>query len=335
MLFDFSFDFAQHGVTLAQRICKKKAFRDGRNMEETDRRCTPQNIVRALRLPFTAASALPYIAGALLVRDAWGTGRFLLGFAAAVCTHLSANLANDIADSRSGADWSDRKFYGLFGGSKLIQEGVLPEVFYLKASAGCAAAALLCVAGISIMMGSLLPAALYALIIGLAWAYSYSPLQLSYRLWGEPVIFLLFGPACVMGGYYIQTGLFPDMRSFLLSLPFGFFTTAILFANEVPDFRDDMKAGKKTWVSITGPERAYAAYLLLTALGFLSIGFNVLAGNLGVIAMASLVLLILPLHAGIILMSCYRDKQRLVRSSRMTIALQALVSLFIIADILL
>lgn len=255
---------------------------------------------------------------------------FILGFLAVAATHLSANLINDYADSRSGADWQDKNFYKFFGGSKLIQERILPESFYFKAAIIFTVIATVSVILLSIALNRLAVIGLYLAIIILSWSYSEKPLQFSYHRCGEFFIFILFGPALVMGGYFIQTGIFPDLKSFMLSLPFGFLTTAILFANELPDFSDDQKAGKFTWVSITGPERAFLLYYLLIGLAFLSILLNVIFGNLSVWALISFVFIIPAHKAAIILNKNSLDKIRLVESSKLTIVVQSLVSLVLI-----
>src|SRR5437763_501003 len=90
------------------------------------------NLIRALRLPFFSASALPFVFGSLISWPVFNVATFCLGLVGAVSAHLSANLINDYADSLSKADWQDRAFYGFFGGSKLIQEGVFSEQLYLK-----------------------------------------------------------------------------------------------------------------------------------------------------------------------------------------------------------
>ena len=195
--------------------------------------------IRALRLPFITASLLPFIAGSLAARGDFNLLGFCLGLICVMFTHLSANLINDHADSKSGADWQERAFWGFFGGSKLIQENVLPEAAYIKAAVFFACAGTVCAALISALLRTLLPLSLYAIILALAWLYSRRPLQFSYNRLGELIVFILFGPVPVMGGYFIQTHCFPSFKSFLLSLPFGFLTTAILFANEVPDFKND------------------------------------------------------------------------------------------------
>ena len=219
-------------------------------------------IIRALRLPFISASVLPFVFGSLIKRQGFNLKGFLLGAIAVIAAHLSANLINDYADSKSGADWQDKNFYGFFGGSKLIQERVFSEGSYLKGAIFFVAISGLCIILLAINLKSLSPLVYYSVIIFLSWSYSQKPLQLSYHKLGELMIFLLFGPVPVMGGYFIQTGVFPNLESFCLSLPFGFLTCAILYANEVPDYNDDLQVGKLTWVSLLGSSGAFLLYYL-------------------------------------------------------------------------
>ena len=293
------------------------------------------SLIRALRLPFIAASALPFIFGSLIDRSHFNTTAFLLGLTGAVAAHLSANLINDFADSDSGADWQDRKFYGFFGGSKLIQEGIFSKHFYFKLALLFAIVSFSACLALAIILKS--PFTLYAFfaIIVLAWAYSTRPLRFSYNRIGEVVIFILFGPALVLGGYFLQTGIFPDMKSFMLSLPFGFLTTAILYANEIPDLADDERAGKFTWVSVVGGKKAYLLYCVLISLAFLSIALNVRHRFISSASLLSLFLIVAAAKAAMILKASPDNKSALVRSSQLTIAVQALVSLILIAAVVL
>ena len=291
--------------------------------------------IAALRLPFVSASALPYIAGSLLARPDFSGGLFLLGLLAAVATHLGANLLNDIGDSRSGVDWQDLNSYGFFGGSKLIQLGKLSERFYRHVALGCFSVAVVSVLGIAVMRNSFLPIIMLLAIAVLAAAYSLPPLRLSYRYLGEPVIFLLFGPALVMGGYFIQTGIFPSVKAFQLSLPFGLLVMTILFANEIPDYAVDRASGKRTWVAFTGNDFAYLTYGVLLLASLIAIGFNIAAGILSRLSAASL-LAILPAVTGLnILKHSYSDKWRCVNSSRATILIFTGIAMLIIIDLLL
>lgn len=284
----------------------------------------------ALRLPFISASALPFIFGSLIIRRNFDIPAFLLGLVCVISTHLGSNLINDYADSRSGVDWQDLKPYKFFGGSKFIQAGLIGEKFYFRASAFCFVLALGCALALSSACNRPAAVLYYLIIMVLGWSYSHKPLELSYHRLGEPIIFLLFGPSLVMGGYFIQTGIFPDAKSFLLSLPMGFLTAAILFANEIPDYPDDKKCNKINWVSFLGPEKSYIIYLVLMACAFGAVAVNLAAGFLGKAAFFSFVFTLPALKAAAILRDHYREKEKLIVSSKLTILVHGLVSLTLI-----
>ncbi|MFH1046313.1 MAG: prenyltransferase [Candidatus Omnitrophota bacterium] len=296
---------------------------------------TLSNFIRALRLPFSTVSILGFICGSLIALPNFNWIVFALGLLAALATHLSANLLNDYADSKSGADWKDKQFYRFFGGSKLIQEGVLSESFYLKIAIFFAGAALSAVGILAFLFKDWLILVYYAVILLLGWSYSLPPAQLCYHRLGELVIFILFGPALVMGGYFTQTQVFPALESFVVALPFGFFTVAILYANEVPDFSDDQKALKHTLVSLIGPQKAYVFYDILMSCGFLSILAGIYLGYLSLISLSAFPVLFLSYKATRILKTSFADKLKLTQASKLTIAAHALVSIVLIADMLL
>ncbi len=291
--------------------------------------------IRALRLPFITASVIPFVLGSFINKSSFSLTRFIPGLICVILTHLGANLINDYADSRSGADWQDRKFYKFFGGSKLIQEGILSEKFYLRLAILCFIIAFGCIVLLAFLLGSISILVYYLIILGLSFFYSQKPLRFSYRGFGEVIIFILFGPALVMGGYFIQTRIFPEFRSFMLSLPLGFFTTAILYSNEIPDFLDDMKAGKRTWVSLIGQGKGFILYCLLAFLGFIFIVLNTILGYLSPWSLLSFALIPLVFKAINILKSYYYAKIKLIESSRLTITVHALVGMVLILDVLL
>jgi 1,4-dihydroxy-2-naphthoate octaprenyltransferase len=294
-----------------------------------------KHIPRALRLPFLLASILPFIFGSLIEREDFNLWGFILGLSAVISTHLSANLINDYADSKSGVDWQDKCFYNFFGGSKLIQEKVFSEKFYFRLASFFAILSCILVGLLAITLRSISVIGYYLAIIFFSWSYSGGPLRFSYRRLGEVFIFLLFGPALVMGGYFIQTGIFPDKPSFILSLPFGLLTANILFANEVPDFTDDKKAGKLTWVSLTQAKNAFVLYFLLMALAFFSIFISIILKYIGPWSMVSFVFMIPVFKATKILKSYYAEKDKLIDSSKLTILVQTLVSIVLIFSLLL
>ncbi|MBD3246234.1 MAG: hypothetical protein GF333_04415 [Candidatus Omnitrophica bacterium] len=286
----------------------------------------------AMRLPFLTASLFPFVAGSLAARQ-YSSLVFWLGLGAVIGTHTGANLLNDYADSRSGADWQDLRPFKFFGGTKLIQSGRFSEQSVLRLALLCLLFATGCVAGLALLLGDVKVLGLFILIVFLAAAYSLRPFQFAYRRVGEGIVFLLFGPALVMGGYFLQSGIFPDIKSFLLSLPFGFFTAAILLVNEIPDYSDDIRVGKRNLVSVSGAASAYKLYLAVVVLGFLSIGVCLAAAIVRPAAGWSFLGIgILP---GIIrvLKEKYVAKVACVRSSQYTILLHGWVSAALIAGI--
>ncbi|MFO7899582.1 MAG: prenyltransferase [Planctomycetota bacterium] len=293
----------------------------------------PRHLVRALRLPFLSASLFPYAFGSFLAGRGFRLGLFVLGAVAVAGTHLSANVLNDYADAKSGVDDQDDRYFGFFGGSKLIQAGVLPAAFYGVAALVLAGIALAAVGALAVLKNDADVVAWYALILLLGWAYSAEPLRLSYRCLGEVVVFLLFGPATVMGGYAIQTGVFPALRVFLLSLPFGFLTAAILLANEVPDASDDRAAGKRTLVGAVGAGRGYVLYAGASACAFASIVVCFALGHLGGPSALSVVGLAPAVVAASILRRRAGDKPGLVPASVLVLGVHSFVSVVLILDV--
>jgi len=289
--------------------------------------------MRALRLPFTTASALPFIFGSFFAGGHLNQTTFWLGLLAVVAAHLGANLINDYADSKSGADWHDPTPYNFFGGSKLIQEGVLTEKFYLKLALFFSTLSALSVVLIACVLQSTFVVGVVLLVVLLSWAYSMKPLQLAYHRLGEVAIFILFGPVPVMGGYFLQTGIFPDLASLVVALPFGFFTAAILYANEVPDFADDLRAGKRTLANIFARERAYLGYYALALTGFASVVLAVALRYVSAWALLALLAIPLALKVARLLRNFSSDKMRLIESSKLSIIIQTVVSLILIGSV--
>lgn len=292
------------------------------------------DFIQALRLPFISVSVSAFIFGSFIDKHNFNIFNFLLGLISVVTTHLGANLINDYADSKSGVDWQDKRRYKFFGGSKLIQEGVLKESFYLKSAIFCFILAIISVSVLTARLLNLSTLFFYLIILFFGWSYSHRPLELSYHRLGELVIFMLFGPALVMGGYFIQTQVFPDAKSFMLSLPLGILTTAILFANEIPDYQQDRNCHKFTGVSFLGAEKAYIIYAALIILAFITIAINLTLGYLGKLAYLSFIFILPASKAAEILKNYPADKQQLIHSSKLTILVHTLVSIVLILDII-
>ena len=112
-------------------------------------------------------------------------------------------------------------------------------------------------------------------------------------------------------------------------------TTAIIFANEVPDFGEDKLSGKRNLVSIVGPQRAYLVYSALIVAGFISITLATYRGYLGFVSLLAFVFVFPAMLAAKILKQHYTDKVSMLKSSALAIGIQIFVSLVLILDRLL
>jgi len=297
------------------------------------RKCRPAQLVQALRLPFTTACILPYICGAMLAPAQFRTGLFLLGLVAVTATHLSANVINDYADARSGVDALNPGYYGFFGGSKLIQQGILPARFFLLAGLVLAMLAALSVLLCAWLLGRPVLVLLFALVWLAGWAYSCPPAALAYHGLGELTIFLLFGMATVCGAYILQAEVI-SADALLLSLPHGFLVAGILIANEVPDAPEDQLAQKRTLVVRMGAARGYLLYALVVSLAAAAVVVLVLRTTLPLAGLLAVPALGLPATAATLrLRAAWSDKVQLVQASRLAIAAHIVASLAMIVSL--
>jgi len=293
----------------------------------------PVHLVQALRLPFVTASVLPYLSGALLAPSPMRPLLLALGMIAVAGTHLSANVINDYADARSGVDALDPTSFSFFGGSKLIQQGILPPRFFLLT--GLALAALSAGAALlsALMLGHPVLFLFFLLVWSMGWAYSCPPVAFVYRGLGELTIFVLFGLATFIGGYLLQTGQL-TLAPILLGLPHGFLVAGILIANEVPDAPDDAHAGKRTLVVRIGADYGFLLYALVTVLAAAAIAVVVGLAVLPPSGLLAIPAVLLPAAVATgILRAAPADKPRLVTASKLAIAAHIAASLAMILSL--
>lgn len=226
--------------------------------------------VQAAR-PLAAANvAVPLMLGEALAYAAHG--RFSWGLFGAVgllgvLNQLFIVFANDFADRE--ADALNPSPSVVSGGSRVIQEGKLPAEA-LRQAAWLMLGAMVAVALVLAMIHRLwwLP----GLVLGgagLLWAYSFAPLRLSYRGYGELLQGLGVGVVLPVIGFYAQAGSFADLPwlgllpSFLLGYV-GNLLTAL------PDYPGDRSANKRTYPVRFGQfvARRHALELLAVAVGF-------------------------------------------------------------------
>lgn len=213
---------------------------------------------RAIR-PFSlTGSIIPVTVGAVLGNTyaKFNPGYFILSLLAVIFLHASINLLSDHDDFVNNIDTPDS-----YGSSGVIIENLL-NVKQIK-KAGLILLILGCLIGLFLAFkkGEFI---LLLGIIGALGGYSYTgkPLILKYRGFGAPLVFLLFGPLMVLGGFYIQVQQI-SILPILISIPLGLFTTAILHANDLRDIYHDQNAGIKTLSIIVGRRNSEKIYFTL------------------------------------------------------------------------
>jgi 1,4-dihydroxy-2-naphthoate octaprenyltransferase len=173
-------------------------------------------------------------------------------------------------------------------------------------------------------------------LVGALSSYFYTapPLRLAARKGlGELLIGLNFGPFATAGTVYALTGSV-TLADFLIGIPIGLLTTAILWINQFPDEDSDRLTGKINLVVLLGKKRARWGYLLLLAAAF---GLLLYWLAVGVLPLAALLVLLgipLAVYATRIAMREY-DQRSLIRANAATIQLHLVTGLLLVVGLLL
>ena len=88
----------------------------------------------------------------------------------------------------------------------------------------------------------------------LLFSYSGPPFKFKYVGLGELIVFLVWGPLQIAGGFWVITGKLEPF-SFFLSLPYGITASLILFGKHLDKIDEDRAKGVRTLPVILGEER--------------------------------------------------------------------------------
>jgi 1,4-dihydroxy-2-naphthoate octaprenyltransferase len=249
----------------------------------------------AARPPTLTAAAAPVVVGtAVALRDrVFEPAPAIAALVAALSLQVAANLANDLADFRRGADTGER-----LGPPRVTQQGLLSErQVFVGATVSFSFAALvglylIAVGGwpvIAIGVASILAAITYT---GGPWPFGYHGL-------GELFVFIFFGVVAVTGTYFVQAGHVSD-AAVAASVPVGLTVTAILVVNNVRDIETDRAAGKNTLAVYLGRRAARYQYLVTVAGAYVAVIALWVGGGFSspaLIALLSAPLAIAPVRA--------------------------------------
>lgn len=218
--------------------------------------------VQALRpRVFTASYAPMGLAGIIAVDDGvFDAGLFLLSLAGVMLLQSAANLINEYADYRRGADRFKQAGQGMIIKQKILKPQSVRNGAVLTTVAGC-------LLGLFLLSQSgplLWLIGLGGLLVVIT--YTAGPFPLAYHGLGEIAVAIFMGPAIVVGAYYVMSPTVDNARMSelcLISLPIALMVAAILHANNIRDMDADRAANKRTLAVIFGIGFARAEYAFL------------------------------------------------------------------------
>jgi 1,4-dihydroxy-2-naphthoate octaprenyltransferase len=212
--------------------------------------------IQAFRFKFLPQGVMPVFIGSAVAYRETGLffpGLFLMAFFGMMLVQFGLTMLDDWHDYLRGTDTTkslEKNPYS--GGSGVLADGTITPremisvvaLFYLIATA--IGLYLTYLRGLMV---------LYTMLAGffISIFYSLRPFQFAYRGLGEFMMLLGYGPTITLGAYFIQAqGI--TLQAFLAGLVPGMLMWAMIIINEVPDYEEDKKGGKKNLVVRFGVE---------------------------------------------------------------------------------
>lgn len=269
-------------------------------------------IFLATRVPFLTATFVPILLGAMVARNdgfsAWWF--FLLCLLGGSAIHLGLNVANDVSDATSGADFANANPTMFSGGSRMIQYGLVSLQTMKMVSLACYAV------GIGIGLYLTATRGIELLWIGIAGVflsifYTAPPFKLVHRGMGEIAVALGFGPIMVLGTYFVIAQRL-TFEAFYASLPVAIFIMLVLYVNQVPDRPADEKAGKRTIVVRLPKDAIVKGYAASVVVAFALIVIGAVTGIMPIWTLLALATVPLTLKVHKALTSHYESPYELM-----------------------
>jgi 1,4-dihydroxy-2-naphthoate octaprenyltransferase len=208
------------------------------------------------------AAIAPVVVATALVGADFNWFRAALALKVAVWLQIGVNFANDYSDGVKGTD-ADR-----VGPTRLVASGMATASAVKFAAIVSFAIASIAGAWLALLTSPWL-ILIGVISIAAAWGYTGGKNPYGYKGLGELSVFLFFGVVATMGTYYAQTEQI-TLLSFIVSIPMGALSCAILAINNLRDRPKDALVGKLTVAVRIGDRNARLMYVALLALAHLA-----------------------------------------------------------------
>jgi 1,4-dihydroxy-2-naphthoate octaprenyltransferase len=272
--------------------------------------------LRTTRAPFLTATVVPILLGVAVAAREGGWSLFLaaLTLLAGALVHLGLNVANDVFDTRSGADAANTTPTQFSGGSRVAHYGLVD----LRTLARLSATFYLAGVGIGLFLAArtdfwpLFWLGAAGVVISVF--YTAPPFRLVHRGVGELAVALGFGPIMLLGAYFVQAERF-SFEAIYLSIPVAILIALVLYVNEIPDRAGDDAAGKRTLPVRWSKDAVIRVYLWAAGLASAMIAVGAVAGILPRPTLVALATIPLAVKVGRALRRDYDDPYALMFSA--------------------
>ena len=236
--------------------------------------------IQAFRLKFLPQGVMPVLIGTAAAYRAKGVfhlDMFLLAFIGMMLVQFGLTMLDDWHDYMRGTDTSATDVKNPYsGGSGVLVDGsitpremisVVTLFYVIAAGIGFYLAV---VRGIEVF---------YIMLAGffISIFYSLKPFQFAYRGAGEFMMLLGYGPTITVGAYFIQAQELTRQAGLAGLLP-GLLMWTMIIVNEIPDYVEDKKNGKRNLVVRFGREAGVRLFAGGLAAVYLFIGFAAALG---------------------------------------------------------
>ena len=206
--------------------------------------------------PRTLAAAIaPVVVATAYAGNLWKPLPAALALLVSLSLQIGVNFANDYSDGIRGTDDSrigpTRLTASGLASAKSVKNAAFIS-FFLAAIAGLVLA----------LQTSWWLIAVGALAIAAAWGYTGGSSPYGYKGLGDISVFLFFGIVATVGSYYVQTQEL-NLQIFIVAIPMGSLSCAILAINNLRDRAQDELVGKRTTAVRLGDKGARVLYISL------------------------------------------------------------------------
>ena len=208
------------------------------------------------------AAIAPVLVASALAGSEFNWFRATLALKVSLWLQIGVNFANDYSDGVKGTDAIR------IGPTRLVGSGLATARSVKNAAFISFGIASICGFWLAVLTSPIL-IGVGILSIAAAWSYTGGRRPYGYIGFGEISVFVFFGLVATVGSFYVQTQRI-TLMSFIVAIPIGALSCAILAINNLRDLNQDAIAGKKTLAVRMGDGAARRSFVVLLVLAHIA-----------------------------------------------------------------